>query len=494
MSNTSKQSINELSFLATEVMTESGLFAEFSSLVNEQLQEIHSIDFSLKANQQGLVDLTALAWCSLDNDDSLDLDQLTVSETLLDGRFKIYVAIADVDVYIKKNSAIDLHAKHNTTSVYSSIKIFPMLPTALSNDLTSLNENQVRQAVVTEMIISTNGFVEASSVYLALVKNKAKLAYDSISDWLEGKAQNPIPNQHQAELSQQIQTQDRVAQQMRALRHQHGSLQFVTFEPKAIFDGDKMVDIQQQLQNRGRQIIEEFMIATNASTARFLASHHVASIRRVVRTPEKWSRIREIAQKYHYALPLAPDSLALEAFLISQQKADPLRFPDLSLVIIKLMGSGEYIVEKPGDEVIGHFGLAEKDYTHSTAPNRRYPDLITQRMLKAILLQQTLPYSLVELEHLAEHCTQQEDASRKVERHIRKSEAAFYLKNKIGHIFDGLVTGVSASATWVRIFEPAAEGRVIEQISTLAVGQKIKVQLISTSVEKGFIDFQQVFQ
>jgi exoribonuclease-2 len=329
------------------------------------------------------------------------------------------------------------------------------------------------------MIVTSKGFVETSSVYLALVKNKAKLAYDSISDWLEGKADNPIPNLYQAELSQQIKTQDLVAQQMRALRHEHGSLQFVTFEPKAIFDGDKMVDIQQQQQNRGRQIIEEFMIATNASTARFLASHQVASIRRVVRTPEKWSRIREIAQKYHFVLPPEPDSLALEDFLISQQKADPLRFPDLSLVIIKLMGSGEYIVEKPGDEIIGHFGLAEKDYTHSTAPNRRYPDLITQRMLKAILLQQNPPYSLLELEHLAEHCTEQEDASRKVERHIRKSEAAFYLKNKIGQIFDGLVTGVSVSATWVRIFEPAAEGRIIDPVSTLVVGQKIKVQLIS---------------
>ena len=251
MSKTSKNALNELSFLATEAMAESGLLAEFSGLVIAQLKQIKPIDFSLEANRKGLIDLTHLSWCSIDNDDSLDLDQLTVSETLLDGRFKIYVAIADVDLYIQKNSAIDQHAKHNTTSVYSSIKIFPMLPTTLSNDLTSLNENQVRQAIVTEMIVSHNGFVETSSVYLALVKNKAKLAYDSISDWLEGKADNPIPNQYQTELSQQIKTQDLVAQRMRSLRHQNGSLQFVTFEPKAIFDGDKMVDIQQQQQNRG---------------------------------------------------------------------------------------------------------------------------------------------------------------------------------------------------------------------------------------------------
>lgn len=492
MTKTSHNPLSELSFFATEIMLEKGLYPEFSSAVMTEVNQIEAIDFTTPTPNKTILDLTHLPWCSIDNDDSLDLDQLTASEILADGRCKIYVAIADVDVYVKKNSVIDLHARHNSTSVYSSIKIFPMLPPLLSNNLCSLNQDQVRQAIVTEMIVSSQGSIEAFSIYQALVKNKAQLAYDSISAWLEGNANNPIPLAVQAELSTQIMTQDRVAQQMRSLRHQHGSLQFVTFEPKAILSEHKIIDIQQQEQNRGRQIIEEFMIATNACSAHYLADHQMASIRRVVRTPEKWNRIRELAQHYHFSLPAEPSSLALEAFLIERQKVDPLRFPDLSLVIIKLMGSGQYIVERPGEAAVGHFGLAEKDYTHSTAPNRRYPDLITQRMLKAALQRQVSPYSALELEQLAEHCTLQEDASRKVERHMRKSEAAFYLKNKIGHFFDALVTGVSERATWVRIFQPAAEGRLTDQATSLLVGQKIKVQLISTDIEKGFIDFKQI--
>jgi exoribonuclease II len=434
-------------------------------------------------------DLTALPWCSIDNDDSLDLDQLTACEPLAGGAIKVTVAVADVDALVKKGSAIDQHAHTNTTSVYTSARGFPMLPERLSTDLTSLNADQDRLALVTTMTIGDDGAIVQSVVERAMVRNKAKFAYDAVSAWIDGTGALPQAAAAVPGMDLQLKTQDAVAQRLRARRQAQGSLELETFQPRAVFDGERVVAIRQQVQNRARQLIEEFMIATNGCTARFLAAAGGASLRRVVRSPERWLRIVEVARKLGEVLPREPDSRALEVFLAKRHRADPLRFPDLSLVIIKLMGSGEYVVEQAGAEPIGHFGLAARDYTHSTAPNRRYPDLITSRMLKAVLAAGPPAYSQGDLQALAEHCTQQEDAAQKVERRVRKSEAALLLESHVGQQFDGIVTGVSATDTWVRIFEPPAEGKLIAQGRQLEVGEQVRVKLQATDVERGFIDF-----
>ncbi|MBK9575231.1 MAG: RNB domain-containing ribonuclease [Rhodoferax sp.] len=475
--------------IAAAAMRERGLEPEFADRVLQQLATISGPGQDADAH---IRDLTALPWCSIDNDDSLDLDQLTACGALSGGAVKIFVAVADVDALVKKDTAIDAHAHTNTTSVYTSARVFPMLPERLSTDLTSLNLQEDRLAIVTEMIVDANGSVIDSTVHRARVRNQAKLAYDAVAAWIDGEGALPEAARAVAGMDEQLRTQDAVAQRMRALRRAQGSLDLETFQPRAVFDGDRVVDIRQQVQNRARQLIEEFMIATNTCTAQFLAQHGGSALRRVVRSPERWLRIVEVAKKYGEALPKEPDSRALEGFLARQRKADPLRFPDLSLVIVKLMGSGEYVVEHPHGEPIGHFGLAVRDYTHSTAPNRRYPDLITLRMVKALLTGTRSPYGKAELEALADHCTRQENAAQKVERSVRKSEAALYLQSYVGQQFDAIVTGRTESATWVRIFMPPAEGLLVAGEFDLEVGRKIRVKLVSTNVEHGFIDFEQV--
>lgn len=472
--------------IAIEAMTERGLEPEFSTGV---LTQLAAIDGPGRDDDPRIRDLRALPWCSIDNDDSLDLDQLTVSEALPQAAVRVRVAVADVDALVTKGSAIDEHARLNTTSVYTSAKVFPMLPNRLCTDLSSLNPGQDRLAVVTEFDIAADASISRASVYRARVHNRAKLAYDAVSAWIDG--QGPLPDEARVApgMEQQLRTQDEVAQRLRARRHAEGSLDLQTFQPRAVFDDDRVVDIRQQEQNRARQLIEELMIATNGCTARHLAQHGGASLRRVVRSPERWSRIADVARQYGQTLPLEPDSRALAAFLAQRQRADPLRFPDLSLVIVKLMGSGEYVVEQPGATPIGHFGLATLDYMHSTAPNRRFPDLITLRMLKATLADKPPPYSLGELEALAQHCTQQEDAAQKVERRMRKSEAALLLESHVGQQYDALVTGHSTSDTWVRTFTPPVEGKLVGNMPELDVGQQVRVQLVSTNVERGFIDF-----
>ncbi|MFT3777497.1 MAG: RNB domain-containing ribonuclease [Ottowia sp.] len=477
----------ELAELAVAAMRERGLAPEFS---RDALRQLGAID---EPGQDGpnVVDLTALPWCSIDNDDSRDLDQLTASEVLEGGAVRILVAVADVDVLVAKDTPLDRHAQINTTSVYTSARIFPMLPEKLSTDLTSLNPNQVRLAVVTEMVFQPDGALARSTIRRARVHNKAQLAYDAVSAWLTGDGPLPEAADRVPGMDQQLRTQDSVAQQLRANRREQGALDFQTFQPRAVFDGDRVVDVVQQAQNRARQLIEEFMVATNGVTARFLDGKRRASIRRVVRSPERWARIVQVAAEYGETLPADPDSLALEQFLARQRRRDPLRFPDLSLVIVKLMGRGEYVVEAPGGEKLGHFGLAVRDYAHSTAPNRRYPDLITARLLKAALADEKPPYSPTELEYLANHCTRQEDAANKVERQMRKSEAAMLLEACIGELFDGVVTGESKGNTWVRVFSPPAEGKLLPS-RAVAVGDKVRARLVATNVERGFIDFEQV--
>jgi exoribonuclease-2 len=478
----------ELAELAVIAMRERGLAPEFSRAALSQLDQI---DGPSEEDGADIADLTGLLWCSLDNDDSRDLDQLTVSETLPDGSVKISVAVADVDTLVEKDTPIDRHAQINTTSVYTSARIFPMLPEKLSTDYTSLNPNETRVATVTEMVFLPDGTLARSHIRRARVHNKAKLAYDAVSAWIEGKGPLPEAADVVPGMDAQLRTQDAVAQQLRARRREKGALDFQTLEPRAEFDGDRVVAIRQQEQNRGRQLIEEFMIATNGVTAQYLAGRKRASIRRVVRSPERWARIAEVAAEHGWTLPPEPDSVALEQFLAAQRRRDPLRFPDLSLIIVKLMGRGEYVVERPGGPKIGHFGLAVRDYSHSTAPNRRYPDLITVRLLKAALADVKAPYSHTELEYLANHCTRQEDAANKVERQLRKSEAAMLLESHIGDEFDGVVTGASKGNTWVRVFSPPAEGKLlVPRGRAVMVGDKVHAKLVSTNVERGYIDFE----
>ena len=486
MSQERRTNRSDLVRIAAAVMVERGLEPEYPAAVQAQLAKITSPGRDEDAQ---IRDLTALTWCSIDNDDSLDLDQLTTSEPLAAGAVKIFVAVADVDALVTKGSAIDAHAWTNTTSVYTSARVFAMLPERLSTDLTSLNADQDRLAIVTEMVVAPDASITQATLYRATVRNHAKLAYDALSAWIDGDGVLPEAARAVAGLDGQLRTQDEVAQRLRVRRHAQGSLELETFQPNALFDGERVVEIRLQVQNRARQLIEEFMIAANECSARFLAAAGGASLRRVVRSPDRWLRIVELARKYGESLPKLPDSVALAAFLAKRHRADPLRFPDLSLVIVKLMGRGEYVVEHPGGAPIGHFGLAVRDYTHSTAPNRRFPDLITLRMVKAVLAGRQPPYSVTELGALAEHCTVQEDAAQKVERRMRKSEAALLLESHVGQRYDAIVTGSSESGLWVRIFTPPAEGRLESGPRGLEVGQQISVKLASTDVERGFIDF-----
>jgi exoribonuclease-2 len=472
--------------IAVDAMLERQLLPEFSAQV---AQELDAIAGAANETSPSIRDLRTLLWCSIDNDDSLDLDQLTYCETMDDGRTRTLVAIADVDALVKMGSAIDAHARTNTASIYTSARIFPMLPERLSTNLTSLNAGEDRLALVTEMVFSADAHLQHSTVYRARVHNQAKLAYDAVAAWIVGQGPLPLAAQAISGMDAQLRQQDALAQQLRALRRAQGSLELETFQPHAIFDGEEVLDIRLQVQNRARQLIEELMIATNGCNARFLASAGVGSLRRVVRSPERWLRIVEVARSFGEVLPPDPNSKALEDFLAKRHLADPLRFPDLSLVIVKLMGSGEYVVESPGGPPIGHFGLAVRDYTHSTAPNRRYPDLITSRLLKATLAKQAPPYSLGELAALAQHCTRQEDAARKVERRMRKSDAALLLESRIGETFTAIVTGHAPDGAWVRLLSPPAEGKLVGSGLEPAVGTQIRVTLVSTNVERGFIDF-----
>lgn len=475
-----------LTTLAKQSMIERHLLPDFPAAV---VNEVNQMNSPAQSNALQLPDMRHLLWFSLDNDDSKDLDQLTYAEKLNEKQFKIYVAIADVDSLVKKESAIDIYAQHNTTSVYTPTKIFPMLPEKLSTNLTSLNEREDRLAMIIEAEIDNTGDLKNYHIYRGLVKNQAKLAYNSISAWLDGIGSAPEPFKKIPALDEQIRLQDQIAQILRKRRHEEGALTLETIEPHAVFQNQTIVDLKPLAKNRGRYLIEDFMIAANRSTADFLKKHQKPSLRRVVRTPKRWDRIIEIAKEYGVNLPKDPDARALDGFLKDQFLRDPIHFPDLSLTIIKLLGNGEYIVEYPGDPSIGHFSLAVKDYTHSTAPNRRYPDLITQRIVKSTLANQPSAYLDAELEYLAKHCTEKEDDAEKVERKMRKAAACVLLSSKINEEFDALVTGASIKGTWVRVLNPPVEGKLVRGFEHVDVGDKIRVKLVHVDIVKGFIDF-----
>jgi exoribonuclease-2 len=475
--------------IARREMIDRGLLPDFSLDAQEELRLIRE---PANPPQEPLRDLRNLLWCSIDNDDSRDLDQLTVAEALPDGAVKILVAVADVDTLVKIKSAIDDHASHNTTSVYTPAKVFPMLPEKLSTDLTSLNYHEDRLAVIVEMVVLDNGTIKSSDIYRGWVKNRAKLAYNSVGAWLEGKGPAPDAIVAVEGLAENLKLQDRIAQELRKYRHECGALDLQTLEARPVFYEEELRDLKAEQRNRAREIIEDFMIAANSATAKFLVAKKYPSFRRIVRSPKRWDRIVELVSDYGFKLPPTPDPKPLSQFLVSQKTTDPLRFPDLSLSIIKLLGLGEYVVEFPGEENPGHFGLAVRDYTHSTAPNRRFADLVTQRILKAALLDAPMPYDSQEIKELALRCTQKEDDVNKVERLVTKAAAALLLQSRIGERFEGIVTGAADKGTWVRIFQPPVEGRLTEGFRGVDVGQRIRVQLIHTDVEKGFIDFRRV--
>jgi VacB/RNase II family 3'-5' exoribonuclease len=472
--------------IAVAAMRARGLEPEFPADAVAQAAALQSPPRSSEAPSR---DLRALLWCSIDNDDSRDLDQLSVAEPLANGGVKILVAVADVDAAIHKGSPVDRHAAQNTTSVYTPAVIFPMLPEKLSTDLTSLNPDEDRLAVVVEFIASASGDVSQSNVYGAVVHNHAKLAYNAVGAWLTGQGPLPPAAAAVAGIDEQLKIQDRVAQALDRQRRERGALQFETIEVQPLFDGDTLRDVEAQVPNRAKALIENLMVASNGVVARFLDTGGFPSLRRVVRSPERWDRIRDLASTLDQRLPDAPDSKALGAFLARRRQAAPDLFPDLSHTVIRLLGSGEYVVDPPGADPPGHFGLAVRDYTHSTAPNRRYPDLITQRLLKAALAGHPPPYAITELESLAAHCTRQEDNANKVERQVRKSATAMVIASRVGERFDAIVTGASNKGTFVRVAAPPIEGKLVKGDSGFDVGDRLRVRLASVDVDRGFIDF-----
>jgi len=438
----------------------------------------------------GLADLRNLLWSSIDNDTSKDLDQIEWAEQLPDGRIRVLIGVADVDARVSKGTVIDKHAQFETTSVYTGVTIYPMLPTELSEGITSLNENQDRAAIVVEYSVDANGATSDEKAYRALVHNRAQLAYPSIGAWLEGKAAPPPKVAASSDLAAQLKLQDTAAQRMAGGRYQHGALEFETIETQPVLVTDEIIGIAPIEKNRATSLIEEFMIAANGVVARTFENEGLASIRRIVRVPKRWDRIVELAAQKDTTLPAEPDSKALNDFLLAQNQKDPDHFPDLSLAVIKLMGPGEYVLIKPNAPSPGHFGLAVRDYTHSTAPNRRFPDVVTQRVLKAWLMKSTAPYSEDDLNAIAQRCTEMEDAARKVEREMAKRIAAVVLHPHIGQSYQAIVTGASEKGTFVRTIDPHVDGMVVRGAKGLDVGDRVTVKLVNTDPQRGYIDFE----
>ena len=437
-------------------------------------------------------DLRSLLWSSIDNDTSKDLDQIEWAERLADGHIRVLVGVADVDSRVRKGSLIDSHAGLETTSVYTGVKVFPMLPPELSEGITSLNENEERTAIVIEFLVDANGETSGGKIYRAIVRNRAQLAYNGVGAWLEGRGPAPAKIASDAALATQLKLQDEAAKRLVGSRYQHGALDLETVETHPILEGREVVNLARLEKNRATSLIEEFMVAANGVMARTFDEAKIASIRRIVRTPKRWDRIVEVAEGLGTTLPAEPDSKALNQFLLAQKKRDPDHFPDLSLAVIKLMGPGEYVLVKPDEQSPGHFGLAVEDYTHSTAPNRRFPDVVAQRILKALLAGGPQPYSEEQLNAIAMRCTQMENAARKVEREMQKRIAAVVLHPRIGQNFKAIVTGVNQYGTFVRALDPHVEGMLVRGSHGLDVGDRLMVKLINTDPQRGFIDFAAV--
>ncbi|MBS4169267.1 RNB domain-containing ribonuclease [Parachlamydia sp. AcF125] len=472
----------DLDQIAFQAMLDRGFIPDFPPPVLDELGKIGSPP----APHFSYRDLRHLLWISIDNIDSQDLDQLTFAEKTQNGTYKLYVAVADVSGTVQPDSHNDLRAQNNTTSIYTPTVNFPMLHPKLSTNMTSLNEKVDRNAVVVEMEIDAEGKFELLEVYLAVVYNHAKLAYPTVSEWLEyGK---PLPSISE-EVHDQLKLQDLISNKIQHYRDQLGTLNFGTIEVQPIIENRVPVALTKVVADRGHKLIENCMIAANSCLSKYLTSQNIPILKRIVKKPRRWEKIVEIAQGYKEFLPEQPDAKALQNFLFKQSKADPLRFPDLSLTIIKLIGRGEYAPSYPGNEAPGHFDLALEDYAHTTAPNRRYPDLIMQRLLKSFLQGQPSPYSDRELQALAQRCTKKEGDADKVERHLKKSAAAMALRDQIGKIFSAIVTGSSSKGTWVRLLHPPVEGKLVRGFKHLDVGDRIEVELLEVDIAHGYLDF-----
>jgi len=467
-------------------MRQRGFQPDFPPAVEQQLIALHAHPPQVAAGKN-VRDLRNLLWSSIDNDTSRDLDQIEAADHLQNGTVKVMVGIADVDAWVPKLTAIDQHAARETTTVYAGVRNFPMLPEELSSGKTSLLENQDCLSVVVEFVVDDGGSVTSSNVYPALVRNKAQLQYNSLGAWLEGTASAPAKVAASADLQAQIRLQNDVAQKLKNRRFENGALSLQTTELQPLILDDQVVDMQKQEKNHATELIEDFMIAANGVVARMLEK--VSSLRRIVKKPERWDRIVQLAAEHGEKLPPDPDSKALNDFLLKHKAAAPDRFADLSLAVVKLVGRGEYVLERPGEPVQGHFGLAVQDYTHSTAPNRRFADIVTQRLIKAMLGGKPNPYSDAELTAIAANCTEKENAAGKVERDMSKRLAALAMQNRIGTIFDAIITGVTEHGTFVRALQPHVEGLLTEGAKGLDVGDLLRVKLVRTDVQHGFIDF-----
>ncbi|MBA2703832.1 MAG: RNB domain-containing ribonuclease [Blastocatellia bacterium] len=479
----------DLYAIARQTMIDAGFEPDFNQAVLEEVGAVSAgaRDLAAAANVR---DLRELLWSSIDNTTSRDLDQVEYAERLPSGDIRLLIGIADVDAFVSKSSAIDKHAEQNCTSVYTGVKTFAMLPEELSTDLTSLVPNEDRRVIVTEMVVGSDGSVKTSDIYPAKLRNRAKLSYEIIGDWLDGKSPVPEVVKSVAGLEAQLKLQQQAAQALGELRKEHGAIELETIQATPVVDeSGRVVELEVTEQNAARDLIADFMIAANVAMAEFLEDKGGPLLRRVVRTPKYWSRIVEMAAEVGEQLPATPDSRALAEFLQRRKAADPIHFPDLSLAVVKSLGPGEYEVQMPGEEGEGHFGLAVDDYSHSTAPNRRFADLVTQRLVKAAMTNQSPPYEGNELKEIARRCTERGDAARKVQRKMRKVAAALLLRNQIGKKFDAIVTGVSEKGTYARIISPPVDGRVMRGEQGLRVGDKTLVRLLSTDPERGFIDF-----
>jgi VacB/RNase II family 3'-5' exoribonuclease len=476
----------DLASAAFTEMVHQGFHPDFPPGTEEQIETIRANGSSLTADAR---DLRSLFWSSIDNDTSRDLDQIEWAERV-PGGIRVRVGVADVSASVERDSPIDKHAADQTKTVYTATRNFPMLPNELSTDLTSLNENEDRPAIVMEFVVDADGNLQQQSIYRALVRNRAQLAYSKVGPWLEGKSAPDAKVAASPDLQAQLRLQDEAAHAIRAGRNKQGALDFRRIEADPIVADGHVEEIRVMQRNRATDLIEDFMIAANETLAELLHNAGRSCIRRIVRSPERWSRIVELAGRYGTPLPAEPDSSALGAFLRTQQLADPVHYPDISLAIIKLMGAGEYVVARGSDnEPLGHFALAARDYTHSTAPNRRFPDLVNQRLVKAMLDKQPSPYTDDELTAIAMRCNLQEHAGQKVERAMRKRAAAVALSNSIGKLFHGVITGASDKGVYVRIFNPPVEGRVVRGEHGLEVGDTVNVTLLHTDPQRAFIDF-----
>ncbi len=475
----------DLQAVAKQIMLENGFEPDFPAQVPQQLAELKTHPPQV-APGVDIRDLRQLLWSSIDNDTSRDLDQIEVAERLPAGGIKVLVGIADVDIFVPKQSPIDEHAAKETTTVYTGITNFPMLPEELSTGASSLLENQDKLAMVVEFVVDSDGGVNSSNVYRAMVRNQAQLTYNAVGAWLENSVAAPVKVAVSSALQVQLKLQDEAAQALKNQRYRHGALNIETSEVHPVVLNQQVIDVVKQEKNRATELIEDFMIAANGVVARMLEK--VSSLRRIVKTPERWDRIVQLAAAQNDKLPAQPDSKALNDFLLRRKVADPDHFADLSLAVIKLIGPGEYVLERPGDPEQGHFGLAVQDYTHSTAPNRRFADIVTQRLIKTQLAGQTAPYTDDELAAIASNCTLKEDAARKVEREMTKRLAAAAMSHRIGETFDAIVTGVTPHGTFVRVLKPHVEGLLL-QSQGVDVGDKLRVKLTRTDVQRGYIDF-----